>query len=254
MLRQQTLEKMRDMRLDAMAEELERQLGSPELAELSFEERFGMLIDREWTEREQRRLKRRLRSAKLRYTACLEEVDYKAQARRGLDRQVVLALGTCGWIRDHHNLIIVGPTGIGKSFLACAFAERACRSGFSSYYTRAPRLLHDVAVSRGDGSYARLLTRLAKTDLLAIDDWLLNPMKDSERRDLLEVIEDRSERTSTLIATQLPVDSWHQVIGEPSLADAICDRLVHSAHKIQLKGPSMRETRAARMARGKGRS
>jgi DNA replication protein DnaC len=246
MLRQQSIDKMRAMRLDAMVEEFERHLGSPELAELSFEERVGMLIDREWTEREQRKLARRLKAAKLRYPASLEDIDYKA--RRGLDRQVVLALSTCGWIRDHHNLIIVGPTGIGKSYLASAFAERACRSGFSSCYVRAPRLLHDLAVSRGDGSYDRVLSRLAKTDLLAIDDWLLNPMKDSERRDILEVIEDRSERSSTLLATQLPVTSWHEVIGEPNLADAICDRLIHCAHKLELKGPSMREVRAGRKA------
>ena len=243
MLRQQTLEKMRAMRLDAMAREFDRQVSSPELAELSFEERVGMLADIEWTDREQRKVSRRLSAAKLRHSASLEDVDYKT--RRGLERQVVLALGTCGWIRDHHSVIVIGPTGVGKSYLACAFAERACRSGFSALYVRAPRLIHDLAVARGDGSYGRLLTRLAKTELLAIDDWLLNPLKDSERRDLIEVIEDRAERASTLVATQLPVASWHEAIGEATLADAICDRLIHGAHKLELSGPSMRG-RAAR--------
>ena len=249
MLRQQTLEKMGAMRLDAMAREFEKQVSSPELAELAFEERVGMLVDTEWTDREQRKVSRRLQTAKLRYPASIEDIDYKA--RRGLDRQVVLALGTSGWIRDHHNLIIIGPTGVGKSYLACAFAERACRSGFTACYVRGPRLVHDLAVARGDGSYSRLLTRLAKTNLLAIDDWLLNPLKDSERRDLLEVIEDRAERASTLLATQLPVSSWHEAIGEASLADAICDRLIHGAHKLDLEGPSIRKTRADRKASGK---
>jgi DNA replication protein DnaC len=242
MLRQQTLEKMRAMRLDAMAEELERQLESPQHAELDFEERVGMLVDTEWTHREQKRLKRRLKLAKLRYPACLEDVDYKNG--RGLNRQVLLSLGTCGWVRDHHTLIIVGATGTGKSFMACAFVERACRSGFTGHYVRAPRLLHDLAVARADGSYGRLLARLAKLDLLAIDDWLLNPLSDSERRDMLEVIEDRTERASTLIATQLPVSAWHEAVGEATLADAICDRLVHGAHRLELKGPSMRDRRA----------
>ena len=242
MLNQPTLEKLNAMKLFAMAEAFERQLGSPEHAELSFEERVGLLVDLEWTRREERKLTRRLLAARLRYPACLEDVDY--QAHRGLDRQVVLALGTGGWIRDHHNLIVTGPTGTGKSFLACAFAERACRSGRTALYLRTPRLLQELAVARGDGSYGRVLARLAKTELLALDDWLLNPLKDPERRDLLEVIEDRYGRASTLIATQLPLKSWHEAIGEPTLADAICDRLVHGAHQIELKGASMRETRS----------
>ena len=154
-------------------------------------------------------------------------------------------LSACNWIREHHNLILTGPTGIGKSFLSCAFVEAACRKGFNATYVRMPRLLHDLSVSRGDGSYGRFLTRLAKLDLLAIDDWLLAPLKDGERRDLLEVIEDRSERASTLIASQLPVKDWHGVIGDPNQADALCDRLMHQAHRIELKGPSLRQTKAA---------
>ncbi len=244
MLNQATLEKMHEMKMHAMAEAMEHQMATGEYASLSFEERLGMLIDMEWTAREQRKLARRLRSAKLRYPASVEDIDYTTP--RGLDRQVLLSLATCKWIAEHQNLLIIGKTGTGKSYLACAFSERACRSGFTAAYSRSPRLLQDLAVARGDGSYGRLLTRLAKTDLLVIDDWLLAPLKAPERRDLLEVIEDRYERKATLIATQLPVTEWHGVIGDPTLADAICDRLVHRAHRIALKGPSMRDPEARR--------
>lgn len=242
MLIQATLDKMHAMKMSAMAEGLERQLAASQSATLSFEERVGMLIDAEWTAREQRKLSRRLQTAKLRYPASVEDVDFKAP--RGLDRQVVLSLANCRWIHEHLNLLVLGPTGVGKSYLACAFAERACRSGFTSYYIRAPRLLHNLAVARGDGSYGRALAKLAKVDLLAIDDWLLAPLKDPERRDLLEIVEDRYELRSTLIASQLPIPAWHEAIGEPTLADAICDRLIHRAHRIELKGPSMRELQA----------
>lgn len=243
MLKQETLDKMHAMKMHATAEAFEHQLGSSQWADLSFEDRVGMLVDAEWTSREQRKTSRRLKAARLRYPASLEDVDFKAP--RGLDRQVVLTLATCGWIREHQNVILVGSTGIGKSYLACALAERACRSGHSAYYVRAPRLLQDLAVARGDGSYGRLLAKIAKTDLLAIDDWMLHPLKESERRDLLEVIEDRYGRTSTLVATQVPVKSWHEAVGEPTLADAICDRLIHGAHRIDLKGASMRDLQAA---------
>jgi DNA replication protein DnaC len=243
MLRQETLEKMNTMKLFGMVESFETQLSSSEYAELSFEERVGLMVDTEWTAREQRKLSRRLRGAKLKYPASLENVNFRAP--RGLNRQQVLSLGSCGWIAEHHNLLISGPTGIGKSFLACAFVERACRRGFTGYYVRAPRLIHELAVARGDGSYGRLLMKLAKLDLLAIDDWLLHPLKESERRDLMEVIEDRAERGSTLIASQLPVKNWHGAIGDPNQADAICDRLLHRAHRIGLKGASLRQTKAA---------
>lgn len=169
----------------------------------------------------------------------------------GLTRDVILSLGTGGWIRDHHNLLITGPTGIGKSWLASAFVQSACRHGFTATYVRAPRLLHDLAVSRGDGSYARLLAKLAKLHLLAIDDWLLASLTEAERRDLLEVIEDRSERVSTLIASQLPPTAWHAAIGEPTVADAICDRLIHRAHKLTLKGPTMRDPGTRRDGKAK---
>jgi len=240
---QQTLDKMNAMKLLGMIEALQQQMGSPEYARLSFDERLGHLVDGEWTYREQRKLKRRLNLAKLRYPASLEDVDFKHP--RGLDRQQVLSLGSCGWIESHHNLLVIGPTGIGKSYLACAFVERACRRGHSATYLRLPRLLQQLAVARGDGSYSRILARLARFELLAIDDWLLAPLRDTERRDLIEVIEDRSERASTLIASQLPAKDWHAGIGDPNLADAICDRLLHNAHRLELKGPSMRRTKVA---------
>lgn len=252
MLNQATIDKMQAMKMTAMAEAFHTQLKSNQGTDLSFEERLGMLIDIEWTSREQRKLARRLKTARLRYAASLEDVDYKTP--RGLDRQVVMSLAGCSWIQERQNLIVTGTTGTGKSYLACAFAERACRSGFTAAYYRLTRLLNELHVARGDGSYGRLLTRLAKTDLLAIDDWLINPLKDSERRDLLEIIEDRYDRGATLITSQLPIKSWHEAIGEPTLADAICDRLVHRAHRIALNGPSMREVHSPIEKNGKKKS
>jgi DNA replication protein DnaC len=252
-LNQQTVDKMNEMKLSAMAEAFEQQLGSGGHAKLSFEERVGLLVDCEWTAREQRKLTRRLRSAKPRYkSASLEDVDFKHS--RGLNRQQVLSLGSCSWVQDRHNLLITGPSGSGKTFLASAFVERACRRGFTARYVRMPRLLHEVSVGRGDGSYTRLLTRLARLDLLAIDDWLIAPLRDAERRDLMEVIEDRSEQASTLIAGQLPVKDWHGAIGDPNQADAICDRLLHNAHRIHLKGHTIRNTDTPPKTMGKGKS
>jgi DNA replication protein DnaC len=249
MLTHPTIEKLQALHLAAMAQAFAQQRGSTQHADLSFDDRVGLLVEAEWTAREQRRLTQRLRNAKLRYPASLEDVDFTTP--RGLPRDVVLSLGTGAWIRERQNLLITGPTGIGKSWLASAFVQSACRHGFTATYIRAPRLLHELAVSRGDGSYARLLAKLAKLQLLAIDDWLLAALTETERRDLLEVIEDRSERAATLIASQLPPTAWHAAIGEPSVADAICDRLIHRAHKLTLKGPTMRDPGTRRDGKGK---
>jgi len=248
MLTQPTLDRMNAMKMFFMVDVFQRQLASTQSSALSFEERLGLLIDAEWSGREQRKLDQRLRTARLRHSASLEDVDFKAH--RGLSRDLVLSLGRGDWLRERQNLLITGSTGVGKSYLACAFAERACRSGFTALYLRAPRLYQELAVSRGDGSYGRLLARLTRTQLLIIDDWGLAPLKDQERRDLLEVIEDRYERASTLITSQLPIKAWHEVIGDATLADAICDRLVHCAHRLELKGPSLRETKARPAAKG----
>lgn len=239
MLNQVTLDRMHEMKLSAMAEAFDEQRTSPEWGQITFEERLGILIDHEWTYRQNRKLTRKLKAAKLRYPVSLENVDFHAP--RGLEREVILSLSSCAWIQETKNLILTGPTGTGKTFLACAMAEKACRQDFSAYYVRTPRLLHDLAVARGDGTYGRVLARIAKIDLLALDDWLIAPLSDPERRDLLEIIEDRYEKSATLIATQLPVTAWHEVIGEETVADAICDRLVHRAHRIELKGGSMRK-------------
>jgi DNA replication protein DnaC len=242
MLNEQTLEKLYAMRLNGMADAFAEQLQQPHLAELSFEERFGLLVDRQWIWKEDHRMKRLLKNAKLRVEACIEDIDYKTP--RGIDKSVILSLASCDWVKQAQNVIIVGPTGVGKTYLGCALANRACRSGHSSFYIRAPRLFHDVALAKADGSYAKLMNRLAKTKVLVIDDLGLAPLADHQRRDLLEVIEDRHGLSATIVISQMPVKNWHENIGDPTIADAILDRLVHNAHRINLKGISMRKKRS----------
>jgi DNA replication protein DnaC len=241
MLSHQTAERLRQMRLWGMADAFQSQLGQPEIQALSFEERFGLLVDEEASYRDNRRLKRLLKEAKLRQQACLEDIDFSVG--RGLDRQLLRSLGTGLWIRHRQNVLVTGPTGVGKTYVSCALANAACRQGFRARYYRVPRLLMELAVSRGDGSYSRLLRWLSRVDVLLLDDWGLSPLTAADGRELLEVIEDRCETGSTVVTSQLPVDQWHAVIGDPSVADAILDRLVHHAHRIELRGESMRRVK-----------
>jgi DNA replication protein DnaC len=237
-----TLDKLRAMRLRDLARVLERQMEDPAVVQLSFEERLSLLVDRLWVERENRALARRLKKAHLKMQACLEDLDYVSA--RGLDRAVVRSLSTSQWVRAHHNLLIVGPCGVGKTYLASAFAHRAIRDGFTALYARASRLFRDLAVARADGSLDKLLAQLGRVDVLVVDDWAMAPLSDSERRDFREICEDRYLARSTVLASQMPVACWHEQIGDPTLADAILDRLVHNAYRLELKGASMRKTRS----------
>jgi DNA replication protein DnaC len=239
MLLQPTLQRLTELRLSGMADALEEQMRMPDIETLSFEDRLGLLLDREITLREDRRLTRLLQLAKLRLSAAVEDLDFRAS--RGLDRSLVLRLSACDWVRQHQNVLISGATGTGKSYLGCALAQAACRHGLSTRYWRFSRLLDDLALGRADGSYPKKLERLSRTDLLVLDDFGLAPLTDSERRDLLEVLEDRHGRRATLVTSQLPFETWHQVVGDATFADAILDRLVHNAHRITLKGASMRK-------------
>ena len=242
MLYHPTLDKLRMLKFSGMCLALEEQMQSPDITQLSFEERLGLLIDREITERDNRRLTSRLRQARLKQQACLEDIDY--QANRGLDKTLLLKLSDCQWAKKAINILITGPTGIGKSWMACALAQKACREGYSAYYQRLTRLLQELPLARGDGSYAKLLVRLAKTDVLVLDDWGLVKLNAEQRRDLLEILEDRHGSRATIITSQLPIDQWHDIIGDATLADAIMDRLVHNAYKINLTGESMRKKQA----------
>jgi len=241
MLAQPLLEKLAHLRLDGILSGLKEQLQNQACKEMSFEERFGLLVDREMTARDDKRLTNRLLMAKLRLNACIEDLDFKEP--RGLDKGQIMALASCRWISDHDNCLIVGSTGVGKSYLACALGHKACREGYRVLYLRFPRLLEDLAISRMDGRYLKLLSHLAKYDLLILDDWAAMPLVDEQRRALFEILEDRYDRKSTLVASQIPLEMWHEVLGNPTLADAILDRLVHNAHKIIVKGESIRKTR-----------
>jgi DNA replication protein DnaC len=240
MLNEQTHQKLTAMKLFGMATAFDERLKERGNDKLSFEERFGLMVEREWNERQQRRLKRRLGSAKLREAACVEDINYRHP--RNLDRSVIQRLSTCRWVADHENLVISGATGLGKTWLGCALANKACREGYSALYARLPRLFHLLQIARADGSYIKELARLAKADVLVLDDLGLSPIGEVERRDLLEVLEDRHGVRSTVVTSQIPVKKWHETIGDPTIADAFIDRLLHRAHRIELKGPSMRET------------
>ena len=242
MLKHPTLDKLHALKLTGMAAALADQSATPDITDLSFEERLGLLVDREMTERDNRRMTSRLRRAKLRHNAILEDLDYRYS--RGLDKGLGQSLASCQWVKEHLNALITGPTGVGKTWLACALAHKACREGYTAQYVRLTRLLRELTIAKGDGQYSKLLTSLAKVDVLILDDWGLMKLSAENRRDLLEVLEDRHGRRSTIATSQLPIEEWHGIIGDATLADAILDRLVHNAYKINLRGESMRKQQA----------
>ena len=242
MLHHPTLDKLQTLRLHGMYHALVEQMPMPEIGALTFAERLGLLVDRACTEREERRLTTRLRQAKLRQPAWLEDLDYRQP--RGLDKSLMTTLATCQWIRDRHNILITGPTGLGTTWIACALGQKACRDGFTALYLRLPRLLQEWPMAKGDGRYGKLMATLAKTDVLILDDWGLATLNAENRRDLLELLEDRYDRRATIVTSQLPVEHWHEALGDPTLADAILARLVHNAYKIPLQGESMRKQQA----------
>lgn len=238
MLTHPILNQLQELKLTGMYHAFQEQLQMTDLEPLSFEDRFGLLVDRECTERANRRLQYRLQKAKLRQSACMEDIDYRHP--RGLDKSLIQLLLSGRWLDEHRNCLITGPTGVGKTWLACALAHQACRQGYTARYLRLPRLLPDLALARADGRYPRLLREYAKTHLLIIDDWGLTPLTGDGRRDLLEILDDRHNRQSTLVTSQLPVAAWHDYLNEPTLADALLDRLVHNAYTLNLTGDSMR--------------
>jgi DNA replication protein DnaC len=236
---EETIDKLIQLRLPHMASALRATLERSAGSALSIEEYVGLMVDREWTERENRRTGRRIKDAKLGMQACVE--DLWCDPARGLEKTVMRSLGTCGWVRAKQNVIVIGMTGTGKSYVGAALADAACRRGYRALRVRVPRLVGELAIARADGSYGATLSRLAKLDVLVLDDLLITPLKDTERRDLLEVLEDRYDQRSTVVTSQVPTKTWHEMLADPTVADAICDRLVHNAHVLSLKGPSIRK-------------
>ena len=242
MLEQPMIDKLFALRLHGMVEAWRQQQQDPSSAELSFAERLALMVDHQWNWKENQALTRRLRSAKLRAQACPEDIDYRTP--RGLNKSVVRALlQDSAWVRNHENLFVIGPCGVGKSFLACALSHKACRDGYSVLYYRATALFRDLAIARADGSLRSLLARLSRIDVLVVDDWAMAPLSETERRDFWEICEDRYQTRSLVLTSQLPVSKWHDQIGDPTVADGILDRLVHNAHPIEMRGESMRKTR-----------
>ncbi|MBU6455867.1 MAG: IS21-like element helper ATPase IstB [Cyanobacteria bacterium REEB67] len=233
MLKNPTIDGLRKLKLHGMSKALEDQDALANIGELSFDDRLGLLVDAELLSRGNRQLQSRLKAARLRLSACVEDLDLKSG--RGLDKTTMVALSSCDWLRLHRNVIVTGPTGSGKTYISCAFAQKACREGYSAIYQRTSKLFHDLALAKADGSYLELLSAMSKKDLLVLDDFALAPFTDEQRRDLLEIMEDRYNRRSTIVISQVPSDHWHDIIGDPTIADAILDRLIHNAHKIQLK-------------------
>lgn len=248
MLNQPTFDKLCAMRLRGLAEALQQQMQEPDIHRLSFEERLALLIDRQWDWRENRAVERRLRSARLLGTACVEDIDYRTP--RGLDRAVMRSLTQqSAWVQAHQNLFLIGPTGIGKTWLARAIGHKACRDGYTALFVKASELFRDLAASRADGSHSKHLYQLSRVDVLIVDDWAMAPMTEAERRDFLEICDSRYQARSVLLTSQVPVASWHAQIGDPTIADSILDRLVHNAHRVELQGESMRRKRPAKPAK-----
>jgi DNA replication protein DnaC len=240
MLDNKTIEKLHEMKLGVMAAAFKKQTEKQDMAQLSFEERFGLIVDAEWVSRKNNRLARLVRKADFAWPgACLEDVDYHAD--RQLDKALIARLGTCGYIDECHNLILLGATGSGKSWLACAFGNAACRKYYNVRYVRLPELFAELAVARLEGTYRKAIDQYLKVKLLILDEWLLYPLKDTEARDLLEITESRHKRASTIFCSQFDLGGWHEKIGEPTLADAVCDRIVHDSYTIVVKGDSMRK-------------
>ena len=244
MLTHPTLERLIALGLTGMAKAFDDQRRQPDVAALPFEDRLALMVDREVVERQNKCLATRLKFAGLRQMAVVEDIDLATP--RGLDRTLFASLVAGDWIERKLNLLVIGPTGVGKSWIACALGHKACRDDRSVLYHRLPRLLEALALARGDGRYGRLLSRVARVELLILDDWGLAPLTAEQRRDLLEIVDDRHGRASTIVTSQVPVEHWHDVIGDPTLADAILDRLVHNAHRLVLKGESMRKITAQR--------
>lgn len=234
--------KLQQLRLNAMATAFKEQLEQPTMTHLSFEERLGLLVDTEIIARENSRLRTRLRNARLQQAACMEDIDYYSQ--RNLDKSLLATLSQCQWVTSHHNILIVGPCGTGKTFLACALAHKACLHGHTAHYCRMTRLFSELQLNKGDGQYGKRMSELAKTDVLILDDFGLSPLTDEQRRDLLEILDDRHDKRSTIVTSQIPVKFWHETIGNETLADAILDRLVHNSHRLEIKGESMRKTKS----------
>ncbi len=245
MLTTPTLDKLHQMNLQGFLKAFEQQTVSTDLQELTFEERLAMMVDAEYTERLNRRLRTRLKAAKLRLQACMADLDYRTP--RGIDKPLVRSLADCRWIHDHLNVLITGSTGTGKTYLACALGHAACMEGLRVFYLRSSRLFPDLQLAKADGRYPRLMRSISRVDLIIVDDWGISTPTDEERRDMLEILEDRHDRASTIVTSQFPVDSWHDVIADPTMADAIIDRLIHNAYKIPLKGKkSMRSLKKLR--------
>lgn len=241
MLTQPTILKLNAMKLSAMAKAFADQMQRPDMTSLSFEERFGLIVDYQMTEIENRRMQNRLKTARLRLSASIEDLDFKSG--RNMDRSVIMSLAQNQWVKNHHNILVTGPTGAGKSYLACALAQKACRDGHTVLYQRLPRLLQDISVARHDGRYHKLMNQVTKCEVLVLDDLLISPLSTEEQKELLEIVEERYERKATVVTSQLPVKAWHGTMQDPTLADAILDRLVHNAYKVELKGESMRRKR-----------